>query len=81
MAEEFTLVVTYKNQERSFKGELRLLGYSYKIVMYIDAAEVIFETDEERNYRAVIYGDNTNQNLPDRGLIEAVAGELEAVFK
>jgi hypothetical protein len=81
MTETFTLSVTYHNKTREFTAELRVTGYTHRIVVMVDKQEVVFEPDEERNYRAVIYESEERQNPPEAGLIKAIAGELEEAFK
>jgi len=80
MPETFVLTVQYKNQDRDFDAELRMLGYTHKIAIIVDEVEIIFEPDEERNYRAVVLEDN-KQKLHDPELIKTIALELQAAFK
>lgn len=51
--EPFELPVDYKGQEIIIPGTLKRRGYSYKIHMEVDGQEIIFEPDEERNFRAI----------------------------
>jgi hypothetical protein len=81
MTESFTLSVTYHNKTREFTAELRVTGYTHRIVIMVDKNEVVFEPDEERNYRAVIYEGEVKQNPPDAGLIKAIVEGLEEAFK
>jgi len=81
MAETFTLQVLYKNKERSFDAELRVTGYTYRIVVTVDNREIVFERDEERNYRAILTEETEIRNLPDVELLKAIANELEIAFK
>ena len=81
MTETFLLTVTHNNLEKTFDAELRLFGYSYKISVMVDGTEIIFEPDEERNYRAVLQETTEKQKLPDTELIKAIAGALEIAFK
>jgi hypothetical protein len=81
MTEDFTLNVEYHNKTRELKAELRMMGYTHKIMVLVDGQEFIFEPDEERNYRAVLPENVENQKLPDIELLKAIAAELEAAFK
>ena len=81
MAEPFTLEVTYKGQERIFEAELRTFGYTYKIAMQIDGVEVIFEPDEERNFRAILGDTEVSKQSVDTELLAVIVAELEAAFK
>jgi len=81
MGEFFTLTVICKGEERQFDSELRVMGYTHKIAVNIDGTEVLFEPDEERNYRAVISDADINKNRIDIELIKLIAAELEANLK
>ena len=81
MSESFTLTVHYKGEERSFDSELRVMGYTHKIAVNIDGTEVLFEPDEERNYRAVLSEKDINKKDIDAQLIGLIAAELEANLK
>jgi len=81
MAEFFTLAVLYKGEERQFDSELRVTGYTHKIAVNINGTEILFEPDEERNYRAVVSDADINKNRIDIELIKLIAAELEANLK
>jgi hypothetical protein len=78
MAESFTLTVHYKGEEKHFDSELRVMGYTHKIAVDIESTEILFEPDEERNYRAVISEADMNKKRIDTELIRLIAAELEA---
>lgn len=80
MADQFTLEITYKGESRSFEGELRQVGYLHKIYIQVNGMEVIFEPDEERNYRAVIPADQDPDKM-DKDLLYAIIRELETFLK
>jgi hypothetical protein len=80
MTETFVLTVPYKNEDRDFEAELRVYGYTHKIAIVIDGLEVLFEPDEEKNYRAVLPDATGKEKLPAE-LLRAIAGELESAFK
>lgn len=78
MAEKFSLQIHYKNKDLELPAELRVTGYTHKIAVSIGDVEVIFEPDEERNYRAVLPdAANTNRNIEPL-LLETIAKELES---
>jgi hypothetical protein len=54
MEDTFDIPVTYKGKELLFKSQLLILGYTHKISVDVNGTEVLYEPDEERNYRAVI---------------------------
>jgi hypothetical protein len=81
MPESFTLTVHYKGAEQHFDAELRVMGYTHKIAININNIEVLFEPDEERNYRAVLPEADINNKQIDIELIKLLAEELEANLK
>ena len=80
MAELFTLTFSYLNNEKEYNAELQVYGYSYKIAVTINDAVVFFEPDEERNFRAVFAEPDTKMDI-DKGLLQAIAMQLEEAFK
>ncbi|MBC7850801.1 MAG: hypothetical protein H7Y31_13755 [Chitinophagaceae bacterium] len=80
MPEKFTINISELN-DRSFYAELRVFGYTHKIAVIVNDVEIIFEPDEERNYRAVVSETAMNEHRIDRNIIAAIAAELETNFK
>ena len=80
IAEAFTLNVDYKGEKNLLEGELRHTGYIHKIFLRVKGIEIIFEPDEERNYRAVITSPEDAERF-DKGLLQAIASELERVLE
>lgn len=81
MAEAFTLSVLYKGEQKIFDAELRVMGYTHKIAININDVELLFEPDEERNYRAFLSEADINKKQIDIQLIKLIAAELEANLK
>ena len=81
MGEAFTLTVFYKGEQKILDAELRVMGYTHKIAVNINDLEVLFEPDEERNYRAVVSDTDINRKQIDVELIKLIAAELEANLK
>jgi hypothetical protein len=83
MNEAFEIVVTYKNETYSFNAKLLQYGYTHRIIVSVNNRDVIFEPDEERNYRAFADPrdpENANREL-DVGLLEAIAKTIESIVK
>ena len=80
MAESFILVVNYKNKEYQLDSELKIFGYTHQIAINIDGRQILFEPDEERNYRAVMTDSKASKTEIDIGLIQAIIKELDATF-
>lgn len=82
MDEPFEILVTYQNKELSFTAMLLKYGYTYKIQVMVKGQEVLFEPDEERNYRAVLnLSDRKEPGNIDAGLLQAIAEAIESIVK
>jgi hypothetical protein len=81
MAESFVLPVVFKDRELQFNAELRTFGYIHKIAIEIDGKEVLFEPDEERNYRAIIQHEHLQAMEKNRELVAVIVATLEETFK
>ena len=80
MEENFELPVPYKGQENCFQATLVVTGYTYQIIVDVGGQNIIFEPDEERNYRAVIpYLDIANRKSVDVGLLQSIAAAIENI--
>jgi hypothetical protein len=76
--ESFTLPVFYKNEHRDFPATLQVFGYTHKISVRVGEQDILFEPDEEKNYRAVL---PPGQSTADIELVEVIAATLEEAFK
>lgn len=82
MEDEFDLPVLFRGEEKSFRGRLLLYGYSYKIQVIVDDQAILFEPDEERNWRALIDIDETVKHKPvNVELLQSIAGALDSLTK
>lgn len=83
MNESFEIPVSYKGETFSFHAKLLPYGYTHRIIVSVDYGDVVFEPDEERNYRALI--DPLETNIPKReldvGLLRAIAETIESIVK
>ena len=80
--EEFELPVIYKGQERMLPASLQVTGYTHRFIVEINGQSIIFEPDEERNYRALLSNEDVNNNLPiDRELVKAIMESINSNFK
>jgi hypothetical protein len=64
---------------KEYKGELIAYGYSYKIVFLINDIPVSFEPDEERNFRAIVPVELSDNIKPE--LLKSIVEELEFNLK
>ncbi len=67
MFDLFDLPVEYKGKEMLFPAELLPMGFRHKIKVNVDGTDILFEPDEERNYRAVIAASRKSGRCTDRG--------------
>jgi hypothetical protein len=82
MEEEFELPVTFNNTELIFPARLLNYGYSYKLEINIEGTKVLFEPDEERNWRALIGQEDINSNKKiSAELLKEIASGIEIMMK
>jgi hypothetical protein len=80
MNDSFELPVIYRGEELLFPAQLQQTGYSHRFVVEANGMTVIFEPDEERNYRAIVDEDKLNSKVSVE-LIQAMAAAIESVVK
>lgn len=81
MDESFFIDVEYLGKDLEFEGWLIVSGYLHKIEMDVAGTKVLFEPDEERNYRALVSLDDVERARLDIGLLQAIASRLESLLK
>jgi hypothetical protein len=82
MEEQFELPVKYKGEELMLNASLIFTGYTHKFSVDINGQIIIFEPDEERNYRAVIPYDDLHQNRNiDKELLKAIVAAIDVIIK
>jgi hypothetical protein len=81
MDESFDLPVTYKNEILHFKSKLLILGYTHRFQVNVHGHEVLFEPDEERNYRAVNYSSDREIHKIDIALLKAIIDSINTILK
>lgn len=82
MEEQFELPVKYKGEQLMLNASLIITGYTYKFSVDVKGQIIVFELDEERNYRAIIpYEDVPNSKNVDVELIKSVASSIEQLVK
>ena len=77
MSEDLTLELSYKGKELSLPIQLIRWGYIYRLQVTINDTPVIFERDEERNWRAIIEETVSHHKQPDVALLQAISKEIE----
>jgi hypothetical protein len=81
MDEPFLIPVSYMGKELEYEGRLRIMGYLHKIEINIDGIPVMFEPDEERNYRALVNHEQIDKSKHlSAGLLETIATQLNSLL-
>ncbi len=81
MLDLFELPVEYNGKEFLFPAELLPMGFTHKIKVNVDGTEILFEPDEERNYRAMITNlEKFNQSNIDKLLLQEICKTLDKLF-
>lgn len=77
MNDPFELPVTYKGTEMSFPAGLLQQGYLHCFQVNINGQIVVFEPDEERNYRALVDPALMDKMKVDIDLLQEIALALQ----
>jgi hypothetical protein len=71
----FSLNVDYNGKTLHLPARLQTYGYTFKFFVMVDKQEIIFERDDEMNYRAMAAGTKHSPVEPE--LLEAIVKSLE----
>jgi hypothetical protein len=80
MNDPFELPVIFNGKEMMFQSQLQQYGYVHKLKINVNGNEVMFEPDEERQYRAIVSpeaGEKIKQT--DIELLKLIAEALGAL--
>lgn len=80
MEHYFELPVAYNREELNFKGRLATFGYVYKFYIVVDGRELVFEKDDEGEYRVLTEKDDKHKPV-DAGLLQAIITALGELSK
>lgn len=82
MEEFFDLPVEYRSEQLMLKTSLLVTGYTHKFNVEVDGQNIIYEPDEERNYRAVLpYDDILEHKNIDVELLKGISYAIEKLVK
>ena len=82
MTASFDLPVIYQGKEVSFTARLLKYGYTHKFLVDVNGTQVLFEPDEESNYRAILDATELQKNNKiDVGLLKTISSAIEAIIK
>ncbi len=73
--EPFELPVDYRGQEITLSGKLVQMGYTYKFFLEVEGQTIIFEPDEERNFRVI--SESPGMKAISVDMIQAIIASLE----
>ncbi len=80
MEDEFNIDLELDGRQYSFSVKLAKSGYSFKFHVLIDGIDVVYEPDEERNYRAILNeSDSASIKRNTVVLIKAVGEKIESI--
>lgn len=80
--EEFELALHFKGDDILLPVKLMNYGTSYKLEVEMEDTKVLFEPDEERNWRALVsYEDLQANKKLDKDLLALIASELATLLK
>ena len=76
----FNLPVHHKGEEIELRARLVLPGYQSKFIVLVEDNEIVFERDEQGEFRAIL--PNMNEftgKMPEQGLLEAIHKSITAI--
>ena len=76
MNELFDLPVTYQGEELLLPAQLLQSGYIHQFKVEVNGQEVVFENDEEGNYRAMVDAEKVAKQI-DVEFLKAIAEGIE----
>jgi hypothetical protein len=80
MEEGFDLPVLYKGKEMHFPARLLSMGYIYKIEVDVHGQSIVFERDEERNWRALMDPSiHSSDSKTDIELLKMIGQTIEEI--
>jgi len=80
MDEAFFIPVVYKNKPVEFEANLVQSRYAHSFHVKVGAVLVIYEQDEEGQYRARIPTEETGK-MPERELLQAIGEAIGEILK
>ena len=80
MEDPFFIPVVYRGVEMQFEASLVRRGYTYGLHVNVRDTLVVFERDEEGNWRALMPDDGKGK-APETELLQALVGAIEEIVK
>ena len=80
--EGFELPVRFDNKDFAFPARLSHWGFGYKIEVDVEELSIVFEPDEDRNWRAIVDPSVVSSNRQiSKALLEAIANAIENITR
>jgi hypothetical protein len=82
MDDGFELPVSFHGKEFLFPAQLHQYGYVPKIEIDVNGVSILYERDEERNWRAIVDSSAIEKNSSiNVELLHAIANSIEEILK
>jgi hypothetical protein len=82
MSDDFDIPVSFNNKELTFPAKLLKYVYTYKIEVDINGNKILFERDEERNWRAMIpFEEIKNNKNINKELLNIISTSIDELLK
>ncbi|HMH22232.1 MAG TPA: hypothetical protein VK563_10660 [Puia sp.] len=79
MDDPFIITITHNGTEKNFEASLQVFGYSHRFHVLIEGTDILFERDEEGQYRAIIPAEKEPKDI-DKSLLESIAKAIEGIL-
>lgn len=80
MDDGFILMIEYKGKSYELETKFVRIGFIHQFHVHIDGRTLVFEFDEERNYRVMDASGNASRPM-DAELIEAIVQRIFSLHK
>jgi hypothetical protein len=81
MEQDFELPVTYNGKELMFPAQLHLYGYTQKIDVFVNGLSVMYERDDERQWRAIVDPVDAEKSQSIKvELLQVIADSIEDIL-
>ena len=83
MDDPFEITVFYKGENLCFNARFIRYGYTHRIIVSLSGRDVVFEPDEEKNYRALVDPADTatSHKETEIALLRAIAETIEQIVR
>jgi len=78
MEHNFELPVLHKGEELILNGRLIASAFSYKFFIIVNGTELIFEKDDEGEFRVLVQ-EGEEKQLPDKALVADILDALQLI--